>query len=211
VDTRLVDHAEHGRLRDDGFLDDDGLRASGRRVDMVGPGGDAVYAFGGEFVKPGGRLSLFSGGASIETVHDSWAVFAGAWQYLYTPDKPPDHIDAGDDRADLHGLGVFARIGFADPNANPVDWSASVGIGGRGLIPGRDGDSWGAAYYYTRTQAPRGFTLLGLNRTGQGFEAYYNIAVTPAVGLTFDAQWIDEGLKSKDPATVLGARLHVNF
>jgi porin len=148
---------------------------------------------------------------ALQTVDHSWAFFAGAWQYLYTPDSPPDEIDAGDDRADLRGVGLFARLGFADPDANPVDWSASVGIGGRGLIPGREGDSFGAAYYHTRTQAPRGFALLGLNDTGQGLEAYYNIAVTPAVGLTLDVQWIDEGLESNNPATVIGARLHVDF
>ncbi len=170
------------------------------------------YAFDNEFTRIGGRLTLIPGGVSVETVSDSWAVFCGAWQYVFTPDAPPaDELDASDSHADLRGLGVFARFGFADPDANPVKWSASAGVGGRGLIPGRDGDTFGAGYYYTDVQNPRAFSLLGLPSSGQGFEAFYNIALTPAVGLTLDLQWVDGGLAGADAATVLGLRLDIAF
>jgi porin len=156
-------------------------------------------------------LTLVPGGVALESVSTSWAVFFGAWQYLYTPDTPPDEIDAADDHADLHGVGLFARFGFADPDANPINWSASVGLGGRGLLPGRGDDTFGAGYYYTDVQDTRGFTLLGLRSSAQGIEAYYSFAITPAMNATLDIQWIEEGFTAIDAATVLGVRLDVEF
>jgi porin len=178
------------------------------------PGGMNVgfqYAFDSQFTKIGGRLTLIPGGVSLDTVSDSWAAFWGVWQYLCTPDSPPDEIDASDARADIRGVGLFARIGFADPDANPVNWSASMGLGGRGMIPGRDEDAFGVGYYYTDVQDSAAFSLLGLPSSSQGVEAFYNIALTPAVGLTVDVQWVDEGVTDTEAATVLGVRLDMNF
>ncbi|MCC6678695.1 MAG: carbohydrate porin [Phycisphaerales bacterium] len=178
------------------------------------PGGANIgfqQAFDNDFVNLGGKLTLTPGGVGVETVNDSWAVFCGAWQYLYSPDPPPDELDAFDDRADLRGVGLFARAGLADPDANPVHWSASIGVGGRGLFPGREDDTFGAGYYYTELQDVRAFSLIGLPSSAQGLEAYYNIAITPAVGLTLDVQRVDEGFVGFDPATILGVRLEVTF
>jgi porin len=172
------------------------------------------YAFDNEFTRIGGRLTLIpDGGVSVETVSDSWAVFFGGWQYLLTldPSSPSDEVDASDGRVDLRGLGLFARLGFADPDANPVKWSASAGVGGRGLVPGRCSDTFGVGYYYTDVQSPRAFSVLALPSSGQGFEAFYNVALTPAVGLTLDVQWVEGGLGGADAATVLGLRLDITF
>jgi porin len=169
------------------------------------------YAFDNQFIRIDGRLTLVPGGAGPEMVSHSWAGFWGAWQYLYTPDAPAATIDASDNRADMRGLGLFARFGFADPDANPINWSASVGLGGRGLVPGRDDDTFGVGYYYTDIQNSRPFALLGLPSSSQGCEAFYNIAIKPAIGLTLDLQWIDEGLTGTDAATILGLRLDVQF
>ena len=35
------------------------------------------------------------------------------------------------------------RFGVADKDTNPIEWSASVGVGGRGVIPSRDDDTFG--------------------------------------------------------------------
>lgn len=170
------------------------------------------YAFGNDFPKlVDGKLTLIPGGVGVETLRDSWAVFFGGWQYLWTPDEVADQIDAADGKVDLKGLGVFARLGFADEDSNPARWSISAGLGGRGVIPGRDDDSLGAGYYYTDVQNGGVFSRLGLPSSAQGIEAYYSVALTPAVALTFDMQWVDGTLEQQDPATVVGVRLDISF
>ena len=44
-----------------------------------------------------------------------------------------------------------------------------------------------------------------------GFEAFYNLAVTPWAQLTFDVQWVNPGVKSIDDTVVLGTRLFMQF
>ena len=39
-------------------------------------------------------------------------------------------------------------VGFADDDTNPIDLSISGGIGGRGLVPGRDDDTFGLGLSY---------------------------------------------------------------
>ena len=106
----------------------------------------------------------------------------------------------------------------------------SIGIGGKGVIPGRPLDSYGIGYYYIDFSNPT-FTALGTNvsflRDEQGFEAYYNFAVTPWMKLTPYIQVIRpaqkevvsismDGIpsvsgKSIETATVLGLRLQLVF
>jgi porin len=50
---------------------------------------------------------------------------------------------------DHKGVGIFARFGVVDMETNPVRWSGSFGVGGRGLIPTRDDDFYGIGYHYT--------------------------------------------------------------
>ena len=45
----------------------------------------------------------------------------------------------------------------------------------------------------------------------QGFEMFYNLAVTPWIQLTFDVQWVNPGVKSIDDTVVLGTRLFMQF
>jgi hypothetical protein len=44
-----------------------------------------------------------------------------------------------------------------------------------------------------------------------GAEAFYNVAITPYVQLSFDAQWISPGINSSDDAVVLGTRLNIRL
>ncbi len=179
------------------------------------PGGfnaGAMYAFDQSFLQiNAGTPDLSPVSGSIPTVDNAWSIYAGGWQYLYTPAAPADTVDPSDGRADIEGIGVFTRLGYADPDTNPVAWSGSVGVGGRGLIPGRSGDSYGLAYYYIGTRSRPLFQALGLQDAGQGFEAYYDVALTPATHLTFNVQVVDGGFASADAATILGARLNIQF
>ena len=60
-----------------------------------------------------------------------------------------------------------------------------------GLIPTRDNDTFGIGYYYTRIQKLRISGVLGLENSAQGFECFYNIAITPACRVTLDLQVVE--------------------
>lgn len=179
------------------------------------PGGanlGGVYAFAGDFAQLGGKLQLVPGaGLQLPTESDSWYVYASAWQYLYTPDKAPARINQGDGRPDLRGVGLFARFGYADEDTNPIKWTVSAGVGGRGLIPGRDEDTFGVGAVFTELENLRGSVVLGIEDSTQAVEAYYGIAVTPGLNLTLDMQWIDGGSQNVKEAVVAGARVNVRF
>ncbi len=50
---------------------------------------------------------------------------------------------------------------------------------------------FGVGYYYTHFQESRFSGLLGVDDHGQGFETFYNAALTPAAHLTFDVQLLE--------------------
>jgi len=145
--------------------------------------------------------------------HDgSWAVFYNFDQFLYETDKA-----AG------HGVGLFARFGASDGNPNLMQYFYSAGVGGKGLIPERPLDQFGIGYYYLDVQSPtlstRRFTRDFL-QSEWGFEAYYNVALTPWLLLTPDVQVVGPSQKKRivsglldresiDTATVLGVRLQL--
>ena len=53
--------------------------------------------------------------------------------------------------------------------------------------------------------------VLGLADDTHGFEAYYNIALTPATRLTLDCQVLDSPAPRVDTAVVLGMRFNATF
>ena len=151
----------------------------------------------------------------IAKVDNSWCIYYNFDQYLYEPKKG-------------QGIGVFGRFAATDGKANPIHYFYSIGMGGKGVISGRPLDQFGIGYYYMNVSHP---TLTGIIdqqflRDEQGFEAYYNFAITPWMKLTPDIQIIrpaksnlsvSSGLPpvinkaSIDTATVLGLRLQVVF
>jgi len=85
------------------------------------------------------------------------------------------------------------------------------GVGGRGIIPSRDNDTFGIGYYYNRIQTLRLSNFLGQKDSAQGFECFYNIAITPASHVTLDLQVVETAQSRVDTATVLGLRASLNF
>ena len=146
-----------------------------------------------------------------ESANDTWAVYWSAWQYLFVEDPSDTPMDLTNGLPDHQGVGLFARFGFADKDTNPVEWSASGGIGGRGIIPTRDNDVFGAGYYYNSFQPTRISGALGFDDKAQGFEAFYNVAITPAAFLTADLQVHDPALPGTDTPVILGSRLNLAF
>ena len=162
------------------------------------------------------RLGL--GTQTIAKKDGSWAVYYNFDQFLYETDKA-----AG------HGVGVFARFGASDGNPNLMQYFYSAGVGGKGLIPGRPLDQFGIGYYYLSISNPTlQVPIVGtksLLRDEWGFEAFYNVALTPWMLLTPDIQVIGPaqkhpigrnrfglpviGQESIGTATVLGVRLQL--
>ena len=133
-----------------------------------------------------------------ERVSDSWSVYYNFDQYLWQPEGNSER-----------GVGVFGRLGFADEDASPIGWFVSVGVGGKGVIPGREEDSFGLGYFIVG--ASDKFPGLADLDHGQGFEIYYDIAATSWLNLTPDLQVIDSALPRIDTAVVLGLRTKIEF
>lgn len=176
------------------------------------PGGGTFgfyYAFDGEFARIGGINLRPRRGPVIEHQSTTWALSWNGWQYLTVEDDSAK-VDPRNGRQDLQGLGVFANLGVADKDTNPVAWTVAGGLSGRGSIPGRDADTWGVGVYYNDLQDLRLGPLM-LDQSTSGLEAYYDIALTGSAFLTFDAQWTQSAVPRVDDATILGARLVINF
>ncbi|MFM9957534.1 MAG: carbohydrate porin [Phycisphaerales bacterium] len=196
---------------DDGLLWSTSVKAQYRLGGL--PGGmmaTAQYAFDNNFVDFNGQF-VGPSGVSLPLKGDSWNVFWNGWQYLYVKDAAEKPINITDGRPDLRGIGLFARAGTADRDTNPVEWVVSGGIGGRGMIPGRDLDTFGIGYGYSRIRQTPFVTTRFLDSESSRFEAFYNVAVTPVADLTFDVQYADSVVRGDDPAFILGLRLRVRF
>ena len=179
------------------------------------PGGmnlGALYSFDQQFATLNSRLILQPGESiSIPKSGNTWAVYWSAWQYLFTMEPGKLPIDLLKGEADQQGLGVFTRVGFADKETNPVRWAVSGGVGGRGMIPTRENDTFGIGYYYNSIQSLRILDVLGVKNSAQGFEAFYNFAVTRAFHVTADLQVVGPVQERLQTATVLGLRASLMF
>lgn len=170
-----------------------------------------VYAFSGDFNELGGKLQLGPDGLNLPTESETWCAFVSTWQYLYLMEDAPAKVDVLNGRQDLRGVGVFARLGIADDDTNPVEWTLSAGISAKGLIPARENDTMGLAIAHTRFQDGGRLASLLLESSSQIAELYYNVAITPAMGLTFDVQWLDGVFTNVDEAWLIGTRLDMRF
>ena len=140
-----------------------------------------LYAFDNEFRStdqdprgsfPPGLIT----GRSPNTVSDSWAFYHNAHQYIQYEDG--------------RGWGVFTRFGINERESNPIDWTAAVGISGKGLLDFRPNDTFGIGYYHLELTDTRLFDALDINDEN-GFEVWYNAEITPWFHLTADLQIID--------------------
>ncbi|MHB8108700.1 MAG: carbohydrate porin [Syntrophorhabdaceae bacterium] len=159
-----------------------------------------------EFIAIDQNARIMMQNRRLETTRGSWAMYYNFDQFVYEPEK-----------ASGRGIGIFGRFGLSDGDPNPVHYFYSIGIGGKGMIPGRPKDDFGIGYYYIDISNPA-------LRDEYGFEAYYNVALAPWMKLTPDVQFIrgaqrnfpvigPQGvtLKPLNTVTVLGLRLQVIF
>ncbi len=122
-------------------------------------------------------------------------------QYLYQSKENP-----------REGVGLFGQFGISDGNPNRLYWSAHVGLGGTGLIPGRSRDNWGVGYYYAAPSTDLKDSLARILkiRDEQGGEIFYNFTVTPWLTVGADLQVIKPSL-ADDTAVFSGLRTVIKF
>jgi porin len=144
-------------------------------------------------------------------------------QYLFTIEPTTESEKQARKFYTPRGLGIFGRFGIGPSDSNFINSFYSLGIGAKGIIPGREYDQFGFGWYYLdiadgTVDLLREVEVL-LGETGDdfnnetGLEAYYNFAVTPALQLTFNAQYIFNPFLStkSDGVFVLGGRVNINF
>lgn len=208
-----------GKASTTGFDDLNGaiFAGSGRvRTDFFGLTGHqlvgALYS-NREYTSIDQRLGFVIENRALAKKDDTWSVFYNFDQFLYETDKR-----AG------KGVGLFGRFGASEGNPIPEQYFYSIGVGGKGMIPSRDFDRFGIGYFYTSVNNPtfqRPFVVKSFLRDEWGFEAFYNLALTPWMLVTPDVQMIGPsqrrqvtGLLAREyiaTATVLGARVQLIF
>jgi len=157
------------------------------------------------------------------TKPDIWIVELSGEQYFWEPKgasvpqaeggrQEGFHVATADFAKSRPGAGVFYRFSYVPEDRIAYNVYASGGIGGRGVIPGRPYDRFGVGGYWLKESYDLN------NQPGvplgdeTGFEAFYNVAVTPFIQLTFDVQWIaGSGKNSTDDAVILVTRLNTRF
>jgi porin len=137
------------------------------------------------------------------TTRGSWCLYWNFDQFLV--------VDPADG---TRGWGPFGRAGIADETTSPIDMFLSFGVGGN--VPGRrrPDDTFGIGWYYASASRQIGTLItsqFGPIGDGQGVECFYNYAVTPAVRITPDVQYVVPALRSAEPALIFGIRSLVSF
>jgi porin len=145
---------------------------------------------------------------------ETWAAVYSFEQYLWQP--------AGDPR---HGIGMFFSAGISDGKANPIKYSYSLGLVGKGVVPGRPRDDFGIGW--ARTEFSDDFVPylrdtfdLGLDHE-DAVELYYNAAVTPWLSISPSFQIISPALNKAldangnfqdlDTTYIAGVRVGIRF
>jgi carbohydrate-selective porin OprB len=159
-------------------------------------------------------------GVPPKTKSDNWLININFGQSIWKPasakPKKGPHQQLPQVRSaafdmDETGLGVFGRVAFGPEDRHAYNVYAMGGVGGRGLVSGRPYDRVGVGFYWLKESDDLDDQPGDLLDDETGIEVFYNLALTPAVQLTFDVQWIDSGIKASNNATVLGMRLMTIF
>jgi porin len=126
----------------------------------------------------------------------------GSWSFTYSADQYLAET-----------WGVFWQVGFADASNNALARYFTLGISGKSPFKGRPLDAFGIAYAYTGVSSDLKDVTEPLVRfrDEQGFELFYNFAVTPWMRLTGDFQIVRPTRPHADTAIVPGLRLQIIF
>lgn len=154
-------------------------------------------------------LGEILGAVPVAQKDGNYALAFSASQYLW--------VDGAARRSDGKpvGIGPFFRFGLAPKDRNVIDQFYSLGVGGYGGLFGRSNDNWGVGWARTHFSSDLRGLVEGLgarvDASEDVVEAFYNIAITPAVRIALDLQYINSANPARDNATVLGTRLQLDF
>ena len=138
--------------------------------------------------------------AGLKRKDNDWSLFYDFDQYVYTVPGKKDQ-----------GIGLFGRFGVTSGEVNPIQSFYSIGVGGKGMIPTRDNDSFGIGYYYLDLSNKLPELIQRHSEDEKGIEIFYNIAVTPWLHITPDLQIIDPARSNVDTTVVAGVRVVMDF
>jgi len=162
------------------------------------------------------KLGISPNADPLNMKDETWTAIYSFEQFVWQP--------AGDP---TRGVGVFFSVGVSDGNPNPVKYSYSLGLVGKGVVPNRPHDDFGIGW--ARTEFSDDFLRelralpvnLGLDHEAV-VELYYNAAVTPwlsvspslqiispALNKTFEAA--SQAVKDIDTTYIAGVRVGIRF
>jgi porin len=136
----------------------------------------------------------------VERSGDSWAIYTNFDQYFFVEQDDP-----------LQGVGLFFRFGQADERNNPIERFYSFGIGGKGIVPTRDRDTFGVGFYLLDASDQLPPQIDRRVDGGKGFEIFYNVEALPWLHVTPDVQVVEPSVKRIDTAVVIGLRVMIDF
>lgn len=167
--------------------------------------GLAGRAVAGWFDQTGDSTISQSGASGLNPiVTGSWGLYASGSQQLYQ--------GTGSGQSEV--VELFGQFGWSPPEQNPSQWSVMGGLTWQGLLPARPNDTFGALAGYTHFPDNPSITT----SPGKGelvLESFYNVQVTPWLGLQPDVQYINQpsdvpGSGVSD-AVILTLRVTINF
>ncbi len=168
----------------------------------------------------GGLLGASTVGLPINTKDKNWFALANVSQYLYVKDTPDEISEKLKSGQVLRGVGVFARLGYAPEDANPVTRDGSVALFAHGIFDSRPYDSFGVGVYYNAISGDLKNNIARLTagtesvKNEKGVEAFYDFAITPAIRLIASYQHIANPLVAQvvtkqDQANLFLTRLNI--
>lgn len=160
------------------------------------------------------KLGLPATPKPLNQESETWAAIYSFEQFLWQP--------TGDHK---RGIGMFFRAGVSDGKANPIKYSYSLGLVGKGIVPGRPRDDFGIGW--SRAEFSDNFVPylrntfdLGLDHE-DAVELYYNALITPWLSVSPSLQVINSGLnklidssgnfKELDITYMAGVRVGIRF
>ena len=109
------------------------------------------------------------------------------------------------------GVGVFARASVVDHKTNIANWTASVGLGGRGVFESRPEDRFGIGHAYTKYLKNLQLDAVLDREYANGVELFSGFRLGDGVDLTADLQLLEPASLNIDNTTALGLRLNIDF
>ncbi len=142
----------------------------------------------------------WTGGGALTSQDELTGVYLSAAREVFRESDDPN---------DEQGLGLFARLGWADGDAAQLDCFWSVGLQYRGLIELRDEDVLGVGFASGRFAGSD--SLAGLEGSERVVELYYSVAVARWLSFSPDIQYVEDpgGETDAEDALVVGLRARI--